>query len=114
MANPFPGFTGRRGSYPVEVEIEYAEHQNRWITAFRLFLSIPGLLISGALGGALFAAALLGWFVSLVRGRMPVGLRNLGTYALRYSAELYGYLNILTDRYPYTGPTVASPAAIAR
>jgi uncharacterized protein DUF4389 len=113
MANPFPGFTGRPGSYPVEVEIDYAEHQNRWITFFRLFLSFPALLIAGALSGALFVAAFLGWFASLARGRMPVGLRNLGTYALRYSAELGGYFNVLTDRYPYTGPTLhgAAPSA---
>jgi hypothetical protein len=110
MANPFPGFLGRPGTYPVDVEIDHAEDQNRWITAFRIFLALPAFLIGGALGGALFAAAFLGWFASLFRGRMPVGLRNLGTYVLRYFAELYSYINVLTDRYPYTGPTVHGPA----
>jgi hypothetical protein len=109
MANPFPGFLGRPGAYPVDVEIDYAEHQNRWITAFRIFLALPAVVIGGALGGALFVAAFLGWFFSLFRARMPTGLRSLGAYALRYAAELYSYVNVLTDSYPYTGPTVHGP-----
>ena len=55
--------------------------------------------------GLLFVAALLGWFASLVTGRMPLGLRNAGAYAIRYWAQTTGYgLLVLTDRYPYSGP----------
>jgi len=39
-----------------------------------------------------------------VLGRIPLGLRNLGLYALRYNEQLDGYFYVLTDRYPYTGP----------
>ena len=35
---------------------------------------------------------------------MPLGLRNLGAYILRYSAQLNGYAYLVTDRYPYSGP----------
>ena len=50
-----------------------------------------------------------GWFVSLALGRMPKGLRNLGAWALRYSAEVDSYLYLLTDRYPYSGPWEFAP-----
>ena len=40
VANPFPGFAGAPG-YPVDVTIPPAERQNRWITLFRTFLSLP-------------------------------------------------------------------------
>jgi hypothetical protein len=61
--------------------------------------------VASALGGAAFVAALLSWFYALARGEVPRGLRNLGAYALRYSAQTYGYLYLLTDRYPYAGPS---------
>jgi len=44
--------------------------------------------------------------VALFLGRMPVGLRNLGVFALRYSAQVNGYLLLLTDRYPFSGPSL--------
>lgn len=104
VGNPFPGFTGTAGTYPVDVEIDPPAPQNRWKTAFRLLLAIPALIVSGALDSALFVAAFLGWFVGLALGRMPESLRNLGAYALRYSAQTYGYLYLLTDGYPFSGP----------
>jgi hypothetical protein len=35
---------------------------------------------------------------------LPVGLRNAGALALRYSAQTNGYALLLSDAYPYTGP----------
>ena len=105
VSNPFPGFTGVAGSYPVDVEIGPREAQNRWKTLFRIFLAMPAALLNSALAGPLYVAALLGWFVGLALGRMPEGLRNLGAYVLRYAAQFYAYLYLLTDSYPYSGPT---------
>jgi hypothetical protein len=104
VANPFPGFTGAAGSYPVDAEIAGPERQARLVTAFRLILVVPALLISSALGGALYVAAFFGWWIALFTGRMPRGLRNLGAFAIRYSAQLNAYAFLLTDRYPYAGP----------
>jgi hypothetical protein len=105
VANPFPGFTGSAGSYPVDVEVGAPARQNRWSAGFRLFLAVPAFLLSSAISAALYVVALLGWFAALFTGRMPDGLRKLGLFALRYSAQAagYGYL-LLTDRYPYAGP----------
>jgi hypothetical protein len=106
---PFPGFAGAPGSYPIDVEIDGRARQNRWKTGFRIFLALPALLISSALGGTLFVAAFLGWFAALFTGRMPRNLRQAQLLALRYSAQLYAYGYLLTDRYPYASP--APPAA---
>jgi hypothetical protein len=104
VANPFPGFTGRPGTYPVEVEIDPPERQSRWRTGFRLVLAFPALMVAAALGTSAYVAALLSWFYALARGRVPRGLRNLGAFQLRYSAQVFGYVYLLTDRYPYSGP----------
>ena len=71
------------------------------------------MLLSAAYGTLLFTVAILGWFASLFTGTMPLGLRNAGALAVRYSAQLYGYLFLLTDAYPYSGPNVAPPPLTA-
>jgi hypothetical protein len=125
-ANPFPGFLGKPGSYPVEVEFAPPEAQNRWKTGFRLVLAIPALILNAALSGGssggggrsgsgggsaglLWASAFLGWFAALFTGRMPEQLRDANLYALRYGAQAGGYLLLLTERYPDADPE-APPA----
>jgi hypothetical protein len=105
VANPYPPFGGSPGGYPVDIEVDSPVRQNRWRTFFRLVLAFPALLVAGALGGALLAVAIGGWFASLFTGRMPPGLLRLGAYCLRYSAQNSGYAYyLLTDVYPYSGP----------
>jgi hypothetical protein len=105
VANPFPGFTGAPGSYPIDLEIDEPGPQHRLKTLFRLVLAIPAIIVASTLGSLLFFVAVFGWFVSLATGRMPHGLRNAGAYVLRYDAQMYGYAYyLLTDRYPYSGP----------
>ena len=103
-ANPFPGFAGVEGSYPLDLVLPARARQNRWKTGFRLFLAIPAAIVNSALGGALLVAAIFTWFVALVRGSAPWGLRNLSAYALRYSAQLNAYFLLLTDIYPHASP----------
>lgn len=105
VANPFPGFTGRPGGYPVDVHIPEPERQPRLVTAFRLILALPAAIIAGAIANVALLAAIYVWFYALVRGRAPRGLRNLGAFSLRYGAQTFGYVGLLTHRYPYTGPT---------
>ena len=102
--NPFPGFAGRQGSYPLDVQIDPFGRQRRWITLFRLPLAFPALVVSGAAGGIALFASVFGWFVSLVRGRMPEGLQTAIAYSVGYSAQLSAYFFVLTDRYPHSSP----------
>ena len=104
VANPFPGFTGAAGSYPVDLEIDPPERQNRLKTLFRLVLAVPALMVANVLGLLVYLVVLFLWVAGLVLGRAPEGLRNLGAFIVRYWAQTYGYLYLLTDRYPFTGP----------
>jgi hypothetical protein len=106
IARPFPGFVGREGSYPVDIRIEPAERQNRWTVGFRLLLAVPALIVSGAVGNILLVVAFLGWFVSLILGRMPPGFVNAGAYAIRYHAQVYAYTLLLTGAYPHSSPAL--------
>lgn len=105
VANPFPGFVGAPGSYPVELHVEGPLRQNRWTAFFRLVLALPAYLLAAVFGQVLIVVAVLGWFAGLFIGQMPLGLRNLGAFALRYTAQTGGYLLLLTGAYPYSGPS---------
>jgi hypothetical protein len=100
----FPGFTGRAGSYGIDVAIDPEERQSRWRTLFRFFLAIPAFILASALGGVALVIALLAWWYALATGRMPEGMRNLGASCLRYSAQTYAFGLLVTSRYPYGGP----------
>jgi hypothetical protein len=102
----FPGFTGRAGSYGIDLELAPRERQNRWTVLFRLFLALPALIVSSALDGVLVIVAVLGWFYALVLGRTSEGLRNVGAMCIRYGAQTQAYLLLVTARYPYAAPVL--------
>jgi hypothetical protein len=106
VANPFPGFVGEAGSYPVDLEIRAERRQHRLKTFFRSFLAIPAMVIASVLQHLLLIVAIFAWFAALITGQMPSGLQHLGAAVLRYSAQLWAYLFVLTDRYPHATPTV--------
>jgi Domain of unknown function (DUF4389) len=103
-ANPFPGFAGEYGHYPIELELPPPARQNRWTTGFRIVLVVPALLVNAALLSTAVAAAVLMWFTALVRGSAPWGLRNLSAYAIRYSAQANAYFLFVTGAYPNASP----------
>ncbi len=113
IADPFPGFTGKVGSYPIEPTIAPPATQNRWTVGFRIVLAIPAVLINSAYGGLLFVVAVLGWFAALASGEMPLGMRNAGALAIRYGAQANGYFLLLTDAYPYSGPIAAGATPVS-
>lgn len=98
-ADPFPGFTGAPG-YPVDVDIAPAAPQSRLTILFRLVLAIPAAIVMSVLQNVAWIVAFLAWFYALFTGRMSQGMRDLQAYCLRYQAQTYGYLLLLTQRYP--------------
>jgi hypothetical protein len=108
-ANPFPGFTGTAGSYPVDAELPGPERQKRLVTLFRLPLAWPAFAVSGSLYALALLAAFFGWFVALFLGRMPRSLRDAQAYVLRYGLQTSAYFWLVTDRYPFSGPALREP-----
>ena len=99
LADPYPPF-GSGGTYPIDVEIDAPASQSRLSIFFRLLLAIPALILAYVFQIGLNIVALFGWIVSVITGRMPQGLENLGTYCLRWETQTWAYLFLLTGRYP--------------
>jgi hypothetical protein len=110
IGNPFPGFAGAEGSYPVDLHFAAPERQNRRTVLFRLVLAFPALLIVTVYNWLLLTTGILGWFAALFTGRMPLGLRNAGALVIGYVAQTYAYLFLVTGTYPYSGPAESRPA----
>jgi 2-(1,2-epoxy-1,2-dihydrophenyl)acetyl-CoA isomerase len=100
VADPFPGFRGWPGTYPVDLVVAPPGRQPRWKTLLRIVLVIPAYVFMTVLQYVLYVVAFLGAVYALVFGRYPRGFRDLSAYALRYTAQTWGYLLLLTDRYP--------------
>jgi len=99
LADPFPGFGGKEG-YPIDLEVGPPEPQNRLTVFFRGILAIPALFVSNILNNLSQLLAIFAWFIALITGRVPEGLRNFGVLALRYETQTYAYLMLLTGKYP--------------
>ena len=99
IADPFPGFGGQPG-YPIDLEVDGPERQNRLTVAFRVILAIPAYIISGIMGYLNRALAVFSWFVALIMGRVPEVMRNFAAFALRYEQQTTAYAYLLTQRYP--------------
>jgi len=105
VSNPYPTFFGRQGAHPVDLEVEGPDRQRRAVTFFRLILAIPAIVVAYVFFLVMFFVAFIGWFIALVIGRTPKGMRDLSAYCLQYEAQTAAYLMILTDRYPsFAGP----------
>jgi Domain of unknown function (DUF4389) len=102
----FPGFTGREGSYAVDLAIDPPARQHRLTILVRVVLAVPAVLVASALGGVAFVVAALAWWYALGTARMPEGMRNLGVMCLRYSAQTSAYALLVTGAYPYAAPVL--------
>jgi Domain of unknown function (DUF4389) len=100
IADPYPGFTGREGSYPIDLEVAPPEDQNRLTVLFRIILAIPALLLSNILSNLSQLLAIFSWFIALVTGRVPEGLRNFAALALRFETQTFAYVLVVTGTYP--------------
>jgi hypothetical protein len=100
VADPYPGFRGWPGTYPVDLEIAPPQPQPRWKTLLRIVLVIPAYVLGYVLSVVQLVVFVIAWVAALALGRIPRGLRDLLAYCLRYQAQVNAYVLLLTSRYP--------------
>jgi hypothetical protein len=100
VADPYPPFTGKEGTYPIDLEVDPPERQIRLTVFFRVILAIPALFLSNLLSQLNQLLAIFSWFIALITGRVPEGIRNFAALALRIETQTWGYVMLLTGRYP--------------
>ncbi len=107
LADPFPPFSASQ-PYPIDARIDGPEPQSRITVFFRVVLAIPALILVYVFRIVNAVVAIFSWFYALATGRMNEGLRNISSWLLRYETQTYGYLMLLTGRYPSLEGTPAA------
>jgi hypothetical protein len=87
-------------NYPVGVDVDPPAQQNRVSVFFRLLFMIPAAIVAGVIVLVAYVVALIGWFTILFTGKFPEGMVNFVVGALRWWTRVYGYVYLLTDKYP--------------
>jgi hypothetical protein len=100
LADPWPPFGGAPSGYPVDLRVDLAAPQPRLTVLFRVLLVIPALLLVYAFRVVNQLIAFVGWFYCLATGHMHEGMRDVSAWMLRYEVQTYGYVCLLTSRYP--------------
>jgi len=99
VANPYPAFSGS-ADYPIDLDIAAATHQSRLTIFFRLLLAIPASIVATLLGYVAYVVVFVAWLYAVFAGSLHVALRDVLAYWLRYNAQTFGYICLLTQRYP--------------
>lgn len=99
LADPWPPFS-TSDPYPIDARVDPPAKQSRVTVFFRVVLAIPALILVYVFRIVNQVVAVLGWFYCLALGRMNEGMRNISAWLLRFETQTYGYLMLLTDRYP--------------
>lgn len=87
-------------AYPVTYEVADAAPQNRLSVLLRVIFFIPHYIIIYFLQIALGVILFLAWFAILFTGRYPEGMLRFSIGGVRWQSRGYGYLSLLTDKYP--------------
>jgi hypothetical protein len=89
---------------------------NRAAVFFRVFLMVPGQIVSTIVTAGAQAAAVVGWLLTLILGRLPTPLWEANAAVLRYYTRFYAFSLMLTAEQPgglFGDKTGAAPAALA-
>jgi hypothetical protein len=96
LAEPWPPFGTK--PYPIDVRVDPPSTQNRLTVFFRLLLALPAGILSAVFRTVNTLLAIFGWFYCLALGQMHEGMRNLSAWMLKYEAQTYAYVFLLTSR----------------
>lgn len=101
LTDDYPPFSlAEDPDYPVEVEVGYPEHVDRWRPLVAWLLALPYLLVAGVLAYLAGIVALIGVFVILFTRELPQGMFNLIVNPLRWQLRGNVYATWMATRYP--------------
>lgn len=87
-------------AYPVSVEIDGPQPQNRLSVLLRLIFAIPAAIVAAVVGFVAVIVTIIAWFAILITGSYPEGMLRFAIGANRWGTRVWGYCLLLTDKYP--------------
>jgi hypothetical protein len=99
LADPFPGFGGRRGD-AVDLDAVPRERQRRWSVFLRAPLAAPAVLGAAFVAVVSLPFLVVAWLSALALGRVPRAVQSELASALRFGVRAAAFALNVTDRYP--------------
>jgi hypothetical protein len=101
MVDPYPPFTlADDPDYPVQFDIEYPEHVNRWRPLVHWLLVIPYAIVAYIVYYLGRILVFFAFFTILFAKTYPEGMFNIVQISLRWLARASAYENWMVTRYP--------------
>ena len=88
------------GADPAWFEVQRPEKLSRVAVLLRIILVIPQLIVLFFITIALFVASVVAFFVVIIAGRWPDGLRDFVVGANRWVLRVDAWFSLLADPYP--------------
>jgi hypothetical protein len=89
--------------YPAVLTVEPAESIDRWRPFVQWLLAIPHWIVLEVLGVVAQVLWIVGSFVILFTGKLPVGIAGFQALYLRYGNRTYAYAGFFRPEYPPFG-----------
>ncbi len=93
-------------AYPIDVGVETPDPIARWRPLVQWILAIPLFIVLYLYRIVAEILAVVGWFIALVTGQLPVALGDVIAGYYRYAWRAYSYAWFLRDQYPPFGPAI--------
>src|SRR3954453_8214170 len=104
LVDPYPPFPRDDDpNYPVEFDIDYPEHVERWRPLITWLLVIPYFIVAYLIYYLGRIMVLFGFFTILFTTRFPEGMFNIVKISLRWMARASAYQYWMVTRYPPFG-----------
>ena len=87
-------------NYPITFNAVYPEKMSRLTTFFRPLMVIPQLIVIGVLLWVNYIVTFIAWLVIIFTGKYPKGMYDFSVGVMRWWTRVYGYMFLLTDKYP--------------
>src|SRR5690349_7353520 len=87
-------------AYPIGVQADAPQPQNRLSVLLRIIYAIPHSIILEFLVAAAAIVTVLAWFAILFTGKYPQGMMNFVINTMHWQTRYAGYVYLLTDKYP--------------
>jgi hypothetical protein len=87
-------------TYPASFTFDPPEHVANWRPLVHWLLAIPHLAILYALQSLSEVLSIVSWFSIVFTGKVPAGIVNLQSMAMRYSLRTWSYVLFMREEYP--------------
>src|SRR5690606_37037219 len=104
-----PDWRGGPMPHPADLRLDAPLEVANWRPLVHWLLALPHLLIAGVLGQVAGVVAFVSWFIIVFTGKLPAGIADFQSLAIRYQARAYSYAAFLRESYPAFEFEVSQP-----